>query len=466
MGPIRLFRRDLKPFQDGGATLAKLQQRRFDQMIAYARSRSPFYRQLYQRLPASGVALHNLPPVTKAQLMEAFDAWATDPAITRSSVDAFIRDKRLVGQRYLGKYSVWTTSGTTGVPGIFVHDAAAQRVYNSLVILRGYPSWISWRGLAQMLRGGFYSALILAVGDHYAGAANWEQVRRRIGMFADRLLMIPVLEPLSGMVERLNRFQPVLLISYPSVFAMLAAERAVGRLDIHPLVLTSLGEGLDWTARMQIEAAFSDGQLVDIYAASEFPYIGFECSEHWLHANSDWVLLEPVDADNQPVPAGQASTNVLLTNLANRVQPILRYSLGDSITFKPEPCPCGNPLPAFRVAGRTDETMIFPSRAAGSVAVLPMAIASVVEQVPGVLRYQIIQTAPDQLKIRLEVEPGAEREAVWKVVAVELQIFLANQGAAAIGVALASEAPQGNPVSGKFRHVYRERWDDAGLSGG
>ncbi|HAL15911.1 MAG TPA: CoF synthetase [Anaerolineaceae bacterium] len=439
--------------------LAKLQQQRFDRMIAYARSRSLFYRRLYQHLPASGVALHNLPPTTKTQLMEAFDTWATDPAVTRASVDAFIRDKSLVGMRYLGKYSVWTTSGTTGVPGIFVHDAAAQRVYNSLVILRGYPSWISQRGLAQMLRGGFHSALILAVGDHYAGAANWEQVRRRIGMFADRLLMIPVLEPLPRMVERLNRFQPVLLISYPSVFAMLAAESAAGRLDIHPLVLTSLGEGLDGTARMQIETAFSDGQLVDIYAASEFPYIGFECSEHWLHANSDWVLLEPVDKDNQPVPAGEPSTNVLLTNLANRIQPILRYSLGDSITFKPEPCPCGNPLPAFRVAGRTDETMIFPSRTAGNVAVLPMAIASVVEQVPGVLRYQIIQTALDQLKVRLEVEPGTEREAVWDVVAVELQTFLASQGAATIGVALASEAPQANPVSGKFRHVYRERWD-------
>ena len=466
MGPIRLFRRDLKPFQDGGATLARLQQRRLDQMIVFARSHSPFYRQLYQHLPASGVELHNLPPTTKTQLMEAFDTWATDPAITRSSVDAFIRDKRLVGQRYLGKYSVWTTSGTTGVPGIFVHDAAAQRIYNRLLILRGFRSWLTWEDLAVMLRRGFHCAMILAVGDHYAGAANWARVQRSLGPFANRLRIFPILEPLPALVARLNVFRPMIIISYPSVLALLAGEQSAGRLNNQPFVLCSLGEGLDESARQKIESAFPMSHLVDIYAASEFLCIGFECSQHWLHANSDWVLLEPVDADNQPVPAGQPSTNVLLTNLANRVQPILRYSLGDSVTFKPEPCPCGNPLPAFRVAGRTDETMIFPSRTAGSVAVLPMAIASVVEQVPGVLRYQIIQTAPDQLKVRLEVEPGAEREAVWKVAAVELQIFLANQGAATIEVALASEAPQANPVSGKFRHVYRERLDNAGLSDG
>lgn len=459
MQPQKTFRMEWKKSTGSELPLAKLQQQRLDRMIACARSHSPFYRQLYQHLPVSGVALHDLPPTTKTQLMEAFDAWATDPAVSRASVDAFIRDKRLVGQRYLGKYSVWTTSGTTGEPGIFLQDAAAQRIYNRLLILRGFRSWLTWGDLAAMLQRGFHCAMILAVGDHYAGAANWARVQRSLGPFADRLRIFPILEPLPALVARLNAFHPVIIISYPSVLALLAGEQSAGRLNIQPFVLCSLGEGLDEPARQKIETAFPKSHLVDIYAASEFLCIGFECSQHWLHANSDWVLLEPVDADHQPVPAGQPSANVLLTNLANRVQPILRYSLGDSVTFKPEPCPCGNPLPAFRVAGRTDETMIFPARTAGNVAVLPMAIASVVEQVPGVLRYQIIQTAPDQLKVRLEVEPRVEREAVWDVTAAGLQAFFANQGAVTIGVALASEAPQANPVSGKFRHVYKERWD-------
>lgn len=58
--------------------------------------------------------------------------------------------------------------------------------------------------------------------------------------------------------------------------------------------------------------------------------------------------------------------------------------------------------------------------------------------------------------MHLEVDPGANREAVRLVAAANLQTFLASQGVVKIGVALASEAPHPNPVSGKFRHVVKE----------
>jgi phenylacetate-coenzyme A ligase PaaK-like adenylate-forming protein len=275
-------------------------------------------------------------------------------------------------------------------------------------------------------------------------------------LFASRLMIFPILEPLPSMVQRLDAFQPVIIASYPSMLVLLAHEQTAGRLQIQPLMLNSLGEGLDETARGKIEAAFPHSRLADIYAASEFLFIGFECEQHWLHVNSDWVLLEPVDEHNQPVPVGEPSANVLLTNLINRVQPLLRYALGDSVTLKPEPCPCGNPLSALRVSGRTDEILYFPATAGGMIGVLPMAIASVVEQVPGVVRYQIIQTAPAQVKVRLELEYGADRVAIWTKMAAELREFFIVQGAAPVHAILADEEPQVNPVSGKFRHVYRE----------
>jgi len=36
---------------------------------------------------------------------------------------------------------------------------------------------------------------------------------------------------------------------------------------------------------------------------------------------------------------------VLLTNLANLVQPLVRYEIGDIVTMATEPCDCGNHLP-------------------------------------------------------------------------------------------------------------------------
>lgn len=69
------------------------------------------------------------------------------------------------------------------------------------------------------------------------------------------------------------------------------------------------------------------------------------CDHGWMHVNADWVVLEPVDADYRRVRPGEQSHTLLLTNLANCVQPILRYDLGDTIVVRPERCPCGNPLP-------------------------------------------------------------------------------------------------------------------------
>lgn len=453
---FKLAKLDRRLAAENGAALVQLQQQRLQKIVAHARAHSPFYRELYRNLPEAGFDLTDLPPVTKPQLMANFDAWAADRAVTRAGLDAFIRDKTRVGERYLRKYSVWTTSGTTGEPGIFLVDNRSQRLYNALMIQRGYRSWLTWGILGTMIRRGFHTAMILAVGDHYAGAANWARMRRELRLFASRLMIFPILEPLPSMVQRLNAFQPVIIASYPSMLALLAHEQTAGRLHIQPLMLNSLGEGLDETARGQIEAAFPHSRLADIYAASEFLFIGFECEQHWLHINSDWVLLEPVDDHNQPVPAGVSSANVLLTNLVNQVQPLLRYALGDSITLKPEPCACGNPLPALRVSGRTDEILYFPAAAGGMTGVLPMAIASVVEQVPGVTRYQIIQTAPENIKVRLEVEPGADRAAIWVKMEAELSEFFRAQGAAPVQALLADEEPQVNPVSGKFRHVFRE----------
>ncbi len=441
---------------ENGAALVQLQQQRLEKIVAYVRAHSHFYRDLYQNLPDDGFNLTDLPPVTKPQLMANFDEWATDRAVTRAGVDAFIRDKSRVGERYLGKYSMWTTSGTTGKPGIFLVDGPAQRLYNALMIQRGYRSWLTWGGLGTMIRRGFHTAMILAVGDHYAGAANWVRMRRELSLFASHLMIFPILEPLPRIVQRLNAFQPVIIASYPSMLVLLAHEQTAGRLNIQPLMLNSLGEGLDENARGQIETAFPHSRLADIYAASEFLFIGFECEQHWLHVNSDWVLLEPVNEHNQLVPAGEPSADVLLTNLVNRVQPLLRYALGDSVTLNTEPCACGNPLPAVRVSGRTDEILYFPATAGGVTGVLPMAIASVVEQVPGVTRYQIIQTAPDQLRLRLEVESGADREAIWVKLEADLGEFFLAHGAAPVQAVLASEEPQVNPVSGKFRHVFRE----------
>ena len=63
------------------------------------------------------------------------------------------------------------------------------------------------------------------------------------------------------------------------------------------------------------------------YSCTEGGFISFQCSEGHLHVNDDWVILEPVDANGKPVPPGTLSDKLYLTNLANFVQPVIRYEV-------------------------------------------------------------------------------------------------------------------------------------------
>ena len=75
-----------------------------------------------------------------------------------------------------------------------------------------------------------------------------------------------------------------------------------------------------------------------------------------MHVNADWALLEVVDENNEPVPDGETGAKVLVTNLANYTQPIIRYEIGDMITMATEPCGCGSNLPLIdHVEGRDSD---------------------------------------------------------------------------------------------------------------
>ena len=97
--------------------------------------------------------------------------------------------------------------------------------------------------------------------------------------------------------------------------------------------------------------------MTQSYAASEAMPLALPCRQGRLHVNSDWFLTEPIDPAGQPVPPGSRSDALLVTNLANYVQPIIRYQLGDSVVVSKEPCQCGSPLETISVEGQTDEIL-------------------------------------------------------------------------------------------------------------
>lgn len=245
-----------------------------------------------------------------------------------------------------------------------------------------------------------------------------------------------------------------MLATYASMLGVLTSEQEAGRLHLSPIAITSGGELLTPAAQRRAAAAFGC-QVTQAYAASEAMPLALPCRHGRLHLNSDWFLVEPVDQQGRAVPAGTRSDGLLVTNLANYVQPVIRYQLGDSVVVSGQRCPCGSPFQTITVEGRTDEILRLAAPDGGAVVLVPMAVATVVEETPGVRRYQVVQTGPSSLTVRLEHDPSSDRSHVWERVDTRLSDLLRQHGAAGVQVRLATEPPQANPRSGKLVHVVR-----------
>jgi len=347
---------------------------------------------------------------------------------------------------------VWKSSGTNGEPGIFVHDESALATYDALVaralesarLAQGY----SW----GLLAAGGRAALVGAITDHYAGAANWRRAYAATPWLPSRL--VSVTAPLGQIVSELNAFQPALLASYPSMLALLGTERRAGRLRIAPATVWSGGEPVSPALRAQIERDFG-APLQNEYGASEALSIACECPYAWLHVNADWVILEPVAADGTPTAAGELSDTVLLTNLANRVQPIIRYDLGDRVLVNPEPCGCGSPLPAIRVEGRRGDVLRLRAVDGRIVELLPLAIETAIEE-GGVDSFQVAQVGARSLRVRLPAGAEAARAGTGQSVVATLGTLLRRHGVGDVDIALDERPPALSGASGKRKPVVVE----------
>ncbi len=436
----------------GGIAPGAAAAQRLRELIGFAREASPFYGRLYAHLPASP-ALRELPVVTKARLMASFDDWATDRRLRRSEVERFLADRTRIGQAYLGRYHVWKSSGTSGTPGIFIQDGHAMAVYDALLAAQFDAAALGQPASAPLWAGGARAALVVATGDHFASITSWQHLARGYAGMARR--SFSVLEPTARLVEQLNDYRPAFLASYPSVLSLLAAERTAGRLAIAPALLWSGGEFLGEPARATIEKTFGC-RVMNEYGASECLSIAFGCPEGWLHLNSEWVILEGVDERARPAPPGELSHSSLLTNLANWAQPIIRYELGDRVVAKPTPCACGNPLPAIRVEGRTDATVQMKTASGAPVHIVPLALATVVEDAAGEHRFQIAQTAPDHLTVRFDSTGGTTRARIWRRASRALKAYLASQSLPDVRITLDPAPPHIDARSGKLHAVTVE----------
>jgi len=214
------------------------------------------------------------------------------------------------------------------------------------------------------------------------------------------------------------------------------------------------GEELCAAKRAFIKDAFHCA-LADSYGASEFLSLASECEKGALHLNSDWAILESVDEHGRPVPHGESGATVLLTNLANHLQPLIRYDLGDRITLHGRGCPCGSRLPVIEVEGRRDDTLCMQGDDTRPVQLLPLALSTAIEDGAGLFDFQLVQQGPRDLLMRTGLQ-GSEADLALNKAHHALSAFLSLQGLSGVQIECRAGEPGRAGRSGKVPRVVAE----------
>jgi phenylacetate-coenzyme A ligase PaaK-like adenylate-forming protein len=393
------------------ARIAAHQARALAELRRAAYAGSEFYRRHHAGL--FDAPLSELPPVTKADLMDHFDQVVTVPGLRLADLEEHLRALVAASadpaRPWRGRWWASATAGTTGRWGIFAWDRSEWAA-----MLASYARADAWAGIPVGLSGRLRIAMVASRVPTHQSAVVGAFLRSRFVP----TLRLDATSPLAETVSALNRFQPRLLVAYPSVLKPLAAEQRAGRLAIAPRAVMSASEVLSGHAAAEVRAAWGT-EPFDVYAATETAVIASPCSFHNRHLYEDLVIVEPVDWAGMPVPPGTIGARILVTVLFSRTLPLIRYEMSDSVGVGGRGCPCGRSFALLAgVEGRVEDVLRLPG-ADGEVSVHPNVFHGVLDEAT-IAGWQVVQE-PWGLQVLLAgVAPNESAERIRAGVASAL----------------------------------------------
>lgn len=394
----------------------QLQQQRLRELVAYVREHSPYFARHYADVPAD-FRLSDLPPTEKPTLLANYDDWVTDRRIHLADVLEYVnRDASKDQSRFLGDYTALRTSGSTGNPLPMVRDDYHNKIHGQLIgqrLLEGANA--DAMDISKHRRA---SVIHLSNGASSYGA--FLRMKAAHPECADNLLGVSVLESVDSIVEKLNDFQPETMAGYPSMMVRLAVEQLQGRLHLSLKHLATSAEMLSEENFHLLREAFQC-PVANNYCMTEGGEIAMTHNCPHLHINDDWIIVEPIDKDgNLITDPDQWSDAILVTDLSNFVQPIIRYRVGDVVRVRPSTYDC-SPLPILQIQGRSFDNYTICGQTFNVVGIFAKA-----EVWPGLQRVQFVQTDDSTIQVRgiCKTSPAE----VLPSLCDRLKAFLAEEG--------------------------------------
>ncbi|KKO62160.1 Phenylacetate-coenzyme A ligase [Janthinobacterium sp. KBS0711] len=276
-----------------------------------------------------------------------------------------------------------------------------------------------------------------------------DRVRRlRDALLRTALLPAFAMSParLDGYVQQLRRWRPRMLFGYPSALCRIASHASARDLPLDGLgvkVAFVTAERLYDEQRAQIATAFAC-PVANGYGGRDAGFIAHECPDGGMHITAEDIIVEIVDGQGRPLPAG-VTGEIVVTHLATQDYPFIRYATGDVGALGTEPCTCGRGLPLLqKIEGRSTD---FLTAVDGTV-MHGLALVYIVRELPQVRSFKIIQESLLRTRVLLVCLPRLDDTTRATIVAG----FQARLGAQ-VDIAIEEVDEIAAEASGKYRYV-------------
>jgi phenylacetate-CoA ligase len=360
--------------------LASLQLARLQRLLTDAAEHTPYYRSLFASMAlnprdvTSLDQLQDLPLLTKAEI--------------RANTD-LMKSARAVGLRKSN------TGGSSGEPLVFF--LGAERVSHDVAAKWRATRW--WGvdiGDREIVVWG--SPIELGAQDRVRRMRDWLL----------RSTLLPAFEmsekKLDAFVGRIRSTRPKMLFGYPSALSHIArhAEARNVRMDDLGIAVAFVTSERLYDDQRETLARVFGCRVANGYGGRDAGFVAHECPAGGMHITAEDIIVEIVDANGRAAPAGQ-SGEIVITHLATKDFPFIRYRTGDYGTLSTQSCACGRGLPLLgEIQGRSTDFVV----AADGTVMHGLALIYVVRDLPGIAAFRIIQESRAMTRVELVPAPG------------------------------------------------------------
>jgi phenylacetate-CoA ligase len=351
------------------------QRRQLERLLKHAKGSVPFYRD-------------RLAPVFNGGGAIDWDRWTELPILTRNDLLASREAMQSIALPLAqGRVFTDSTSGSTG-PSVTVRRSELSAHFNAAVMFRT-RSWydLDWRRELYIWVEKATGAPVREEGPAWGPPWLSESVGRSYS--------VSRLADAAEVLNDLQTRQPRYLTTRPKNAQFLALQAKKAGVKIPLGAILGYSTGILAEERDDCLEAFG-APMIGQYASKEAQLIAVQCpTGNHYHVNDEAVLVEILDQEGRACPPGEVG-RVVVTQLWNFAQPIIRYDQGDLASLGPD-CECGRTLTVLdRIVGRTTQLFRFPD----GTRVAPVVPERVLRSILNAQYWQLAQVEPFVIEVR------------------------------------------------------------------